>query len=120
MFDKKRVFAQEEGVRIESFGSKISKDLKVFYNPEMKLNRDISLLVIDSYFSKRIRFCDPMLASGIREIRFLKSIPEKFEKLFLGDISKTAIKNAKRNFRKNKVSAKNCRFFVWLTLHLFL
>ena len=78
----------------------------------MKLNRDISLLVIDSYFSKRIRFCDPMLASGIREIRFLKSIPEKFEKLFLGDISKTAIKNAKRNFRKNKVSAKNCRFFV--------
>jgi tRNA (guanine26-N2/guanine27-N2)-dimethyltransferase len=98
--------ASEEDVIIKSYGSKISKELTVFYNPLMKLNRDISLLVIKSYFEKPIKFCDPMVASGIREIRFLKTIPEMFEKLVLGDISKTAIKNVKKNFKLNKVSLK--------------
>jgi len=39
-------FIEEEGVKIYSYGEKISKELTVFYNPIMKLNRDISLLVI--------------------------------------------------------------------------
>ncbi|MDA3856155.1 MAG: hypothetical protein PF569_07910 [Candidatus Woesearchaeota archaeon] len=106
LVQNKNNFSKEENVIIKSYGSKISKELTVFFNPEMKLNRDISLLVIDSYFNKPIKFCDPMAASGIREIRFMKTIPDKFSKLVLGDISKTAIKNIKRNFKDNKVSLK--------------
>lgn len=107
MFKRKsQNFASEESVIIKSYGSKISKELTVFFNPEMKLNRDMSLLVINSFFDKPIKFCDPMAASGIREIRFMKTIPEKFSKLVIGDISKTAIKNIKKNFKYNKVSLK--------------
>lgn len=100
----------EEGVTITAFGSKISKNLKVFYNPVMKLHRDISLLVLKTYFDKKILFCDPMVASGIRELRYLKSIPEIFDKLVLGDISREAIKNCKKNFRKNKISKRKVKF----------
>jgi tRNA G26 N,N-dimethylase Trm1 len=69
-------FFIEENVTLKTYGSKISKKLEVFYNPKMKLNRDISHLVLYSYFKdfkKKINFCDPMCASGIREIRFLKN-----------------------------------------------
>jgi tRNA (guanine26-N2/guanine27-N2)-dimethyltransferase len=93
----------EEDIFIQTFGEKISKDLKVFYNPLMKLNRDISLLVIQTYFNKQITLCDPMSATGIRELRFIKTIPDKFSKITTGDISKTAIKNIKKNFKKNKL-----------------
>ena len=89
-----------------------SKDLNVFYNPIMKLNRDISLLVIASYFSKPISFCDPFCASGIREMRFLKTIPELFESLTLGDISKTSLDMCKKNFKMNKISTELCKFFL--------
>ena len=112
MFFKKKIYQCEENARIPTYGNKITKKLEVFFNPEMKLNRDISLLVINSYFDKPIKFCDPMVASGIREIRFLKTISGKFKQLVLGDISKTAIKNAKRNFRENKVSLRKCKFFT--------
>jgi tRNA (guanine26-N2/guanine27-N2)-dimethyltransferase len=109
-FSKKRSESVEEGVYIQSYGKKISKELEVFFNPEMKVNRDVSLLVIDAYFNKKISYCDPMIASGIREIRFLKKIPNKFDEMILGDISPKAIKNAKKNFRKNKVSLINIKF----------
>lgn len=94
----------EEGVSIKSYGEDISKKLEVFYNPVMKLNRDLSLLLVATYFEKKIKFCDPMAASGIRELRFLKTIPEKFEKLVLGDVSENAIENIKNNFKENSVS----------------
>lgn len=109
MFKKKEYIFEEE-IKIPKYGDKISKKLNVFYNPKMKINRDISLLVINSYFEKQISFCDPMSASGIREIRFLKKIPNKFKKLVVGDISKTAIKDMKKNFMLNKISTKNIEF----------
>ncbi|MCA9459279.1 MAG: hypothetical protein KC550_01895 [Nanoarchaeota archaeon] len=98
----------EENITIKTYGDKISKELTVFYNPIMKLNRDLSLLVMKTYFnnSKPIKFCDPMSASGIRELRFLKTIPETFEKITMGDISDTAITNVKKNAKTNKISLK--------------
>ncbi|MCA9496166.1 MAG: hypothetical protein KC589_04445 [Nanoarchaeota archaeon] len=101
----------EENISIKTYGNKISKELTVFYNPQMKLNRDISLLVLKTYFNnfKAIKFCDPMAASGIRELRFLKTIPEIFETITMGDISKTAIKNIKKNAKTNKISLKKIK-----------
>jgi tRNA (guanine26-N2/guanine27-N2)-dimethyltransferase len=97
----------EEGVTIYSYGEKITKELDVFYNPVMKINRDISLLFIKAYFStqnqKKIKFCDPMTATGIRELRFLKTIPEIFEKITMGDINGEAIENIKNNFKNNNL-----------------
>lgn len=101
---------KEEGITINYYGELISKELKVFYNPVMKLNRDMSLLLIKSYFDKPITFCDPMIASGIREMRFQKTIPELFESMTLGDISKTAIEDAKKNFKNNNIPMNNISF----------
>jgi tRNA (guanine26-N2/guanine27-N2)-dimethyltransferase len=107
---KKKLCSQEEGIKIPLLDEKISKKLSVFYNPEMKTNRDISLLLINSYFTKQISFCDPMSATGIRELRFLKKIPHKFKSIHIGDISKRAIKDIKNNFRVNKISKKKIKF----------
>ena len=106
IFQKNSEKVFEEDIFIQAYGKKISKELKVFYNPVMKLNRDISLLVIANYFEKPIKFCDPMAASGIRELRFIRTIPTKFSELVVGDISKTAIKNIRKNFRANKLPTK--------------
>lgn len=107
----KKEIVTEEGVTIYSYGEKITKELDVFYNPVMKINRDISLLFIKAYFTtqnkKQIKFCDPMTATGIRELRFLKTIPEIFEKITMGDISNQAIENIKNNFENNKISLEN-------------
>lgn len=104
---------EEEGIVIPSYGSDITKELHVFYNPEMKLNRDFSILALKTYFKeKKIKYCDPMAASGIREIRFQKAIPEVFDKITCGDISKSAVKNIKRNFKRNKASLKNVELIV--------
>jgi tRNA (guanine26-N2/guanine27-N2)-dimethyltransferase len=109
--DKKEIVTEEE-VTIYSYGEKITKELDVFYNPVMKINRDISLLFIKAYFTtqnnKKIKFCDPMTATGIRELRFLKTIPEIFEKITMGDISIEAIENIKNNFENNNISLENC------------
>lgn len=112
MTTEKKEIVTEEGVTIYSYGEKITKELNVFYNPVMKINRDISLLFIKAYFTtqnqKKIKFCDPMTASGIRELRFLKTIPEIFEKITMGDISQEAIENIKNNFENNNISLENC------------
>jgi len=104
----KKELVTEEGVTIYSYGEEITKNLKVFYNPIMKINRDISLLFIKAYFTtenkKQIKFCDPMTATGIRELRFLKTIPEIFDKITMGDISNKAIENIKNNFKNNKLN----------------
>lgn len=110
MFGKKQVFVEEESVKLYYFGSTISKQLPVFYNPEMKINRDTSLLFIKSYFSKPISYCDPMGASGIREMRFVSCIPEKFSKIVVGDVSDKAIKTMKKHFKINKLSKKSVDF----------
>jgi tRNA (guanine26-N2/guanine27-N2)-dimethyltransferase len=104
----------EENITIQSYGETISKDLDVFYNPVMKTNRDISLLVFKAYFSKQqpIHFCDPMIATGIRELRFLKEIPEIFQSLTLGDVSPSAIQDAQKNFQNNNISTEKCTFIA--------
>lgn len=91
----------------------VSKDMGTFYNPVMKIHRDISLLVMKSHFQnfhRKISFCDPMIASGIREVRYLKKIPEIFSSLILGDISPSAIENTKLTFNINGISTENCIF----------
>jgi len=57
---------------------KISKELDVFYNPVMKFNRDVSVLLLNSmnelYDFKEIQIADIMAGSGVRALRFLKEL----------------------------------------------
>lgn len=71
--------------------NKVSKELDVFYNPVMKLNRDISLevLKIALHHSKRpFRIALPLAGSGIRGLRFLKECPECINALHMNDYMK--------------------------------
>ena len=77
----------------------------VFYNPVMKLNRDVSVILLNSISGKNMQIADPLAASGIRSIRFLKELrKDKIKRICINDSSKDAIKSLKRNLSLNKKS----------------
>lgn len=87
---------------------KISKRMPVFYNPVMKLNRDISILLLNSINKSNMQIADPLAATGVRSIRFLKELKRyKIKKIFINDYSKDAVKSIKENFKLNKIRYSN-------------
>jgi len=86
---------------------KISRKLPVFYNPDMKLNRDISVLLLKALDRKKLKIADPLAASGIRSIRILKELPASaISKIYINDVSPRAVINIKKNLKQNKISRK--------------
>jgi len=82
----------------------VSKELEVFYNPVMEFNRSVSVALLNSINNKKMQISDPLCASGVRGIRFLKELPKsKIEKIFFNDNNKKAIKNLKENLKLNKI-----------------
>src|SRR3989338_11630452 len=104
---QKQMMAEEGNAIIYSEKTKkISKQMEVFYNPVMKLNRSISVLLIKSFFDEKIRIADILAGSGIRSIRFLKEVGEKIESVDINDNSKKAVDMIKKNLRLNKINIK--------------
>ena len=83
---------------------KITKDMPVFYNPVMKLNRDLTLAMLLT-MPNDIRIGLPMEASGLRAARILHEIVEQGHitpaLIAVNDISKKAIDFAKKNVSHN-------------------
>jgi tRNA (guanine26-N2/guanine27-N2)-dimethyltransferase len=71
----------------------------VFYNPIMRLNRDITILLLQQF--PPMNLCDPLAASGIRAIRFAKEL--KYESIIANDLNKRAVALMRKNMRHNKV-----------------
>ena len=98
---------------------KISKELDVFYNPVMKLNRDITLLLLETLWQERkkdaagtegekgatehsFRVCSPLAGSGVRECRMAVELSKgALLEVSVNDYSADAVKLAKENFRRN-------------------
>lgn len=78
----------------------ITKRQKVFYNPEMRLNRDISVLLTKA--KKITSAVLPLAASGIRAIRLLKE--SSCKEIKANDISPSAIESIKKNLKINNIS----------------
>src|SRR3989344_383600 len=100
----------EEGLAKINIENKkiVSKNMEVFYNPIMSLNRDISVLLLNSLDKKNMQIADPLAASGIRGIRFLKELNKnKIRKIYINDIDKNAVKSIKENLKLNKIKNKN-------------
>src|SRR3989338_2451527 len=74
--------------------------MEVFYNPVMKLNRDITILLLQQF--PPMHLCDPLAASGIRSIRFAKEL--KYKSIAINDINKKAVKSIKNNLKLNKLN----------------
>ena len=85
-------------IRIKK-AEKISKEMEVFYNPVMKLNRDITILLLQHF--PQMHLCDPLAASGVRSIRLAKEL--KYKSVAINDINKKAVKSIKNNLKFNKL-----------------
>lgn len=81
----------------------------VFYNPRMRLSRDISISLINAYciFSNRnqISVMEPLSATGIRGLRYAKE-SICVAKVFLNDYDILAYKLIRKNILLNSLSEK--------------
>ena len=78
---------------------KVSKSLPVFFNQEMKLNRDIALYIINKL--KPERCLDAMAGTGVRALRILKET--SCRNVVANDLNPEAAKLIKRNAELNKL-----------------
>jgi len=79
---------------------KITSKNKVFYNPEMKMDRDLSSLILSFYKGVVL---DGLSATGVRGIRYVKE--SKLESIF-NDINPEAVKLIAENCKMNDVECK--------------
>ncbi len=89
-------------------GRDVSSRMPVFYNPVMKSNRDITILLMAAaakiYGIKKWRIADPFAATGIRGIRMMLEVGRgKIETLVMNDYSAAAVALIKKNLRLNKI-----------------
>ncbi len=98
----------EEGkIKLDiSLPKTVSKQMGVFYNPVMKLNRDVSILLLNALGKKDIQISDPMAGSGVRALRFMKELDKSIVKrLFVNDYSDKAVSLIKENMKLNGIKA---------------
>lgn len=85
---------------------KVSKKLPVFYNPVMKLNRDLSILLINSFPMDDMQIGLPLAGSGARGVRLLvESKKGKIRNMHLNDLNPEAIRTIRENLELNHVTA---------------
>ncbi len=97
----------EEGLTKIQFPEyeKVSSDAPVFYNPQMELNRDISILALQTYQNEQkreINICDLFGGSGIRGVRYKNEI-DGVGKVYINDISELANRFEKHNVELNSL-----------------
>ncbi len=89
-----------------------AKDMPVFYNPQMIINRDFSILFTEAYIKKnfanqRVSFFDIMAASGIRSIRMALEMPEL--RIVMNDLNPMALRLIRKNMELNGLSEQRNR-----------
>ncbi len=83
---------------------KVSKKLPVFYNPAMKLNRDISVYLLNCIDSKDMQISLPLAGTGVRGVRFLLELEKgKIKNISINDYDEKAVKVIKQNLKLNKL-----------------
>ena len=64
----------------------VSKEMPVFYNPVMALNRSLAIMLLKARGRRGLQIADPLAGSGIRALRFLKELPAgTIKNLFVND-----------------------------------
>ncbi|MBT4936217.1 hypothetical protein HOL21_01090 [Candidatus Woesearchaeota archaeon] len=78
----------EQGVtlNIASIKKDPHKKMPIFYNPVMKSNRNISILLLNSISNTKMHVALPLTGSGIRALRFLRELKKgKIDTIFVND-----------------------------------
>ena len=88
-------------------GRNVSSKMPVFYNPAMKSNRDITVMLMaaaaEIYGIKKWAVADPMAATGIRGIRILLELGGKVESVAMNDYSTAAVALIRKNLQLNRI-----------------
>lgn len=105
--DEYKLKTIEEGLTKIQFPEyeKVSSDAPVFYNPQMELNRDISILALQTYQKEQdreINICDLFGGSGIRGVRYKNEI-DGVGHVYINDISELANEFEKHNVELNNL-----------------
>ena len=98
--------AEEGRARILYPEGKISKKDEVFFNPEMRLNRDVSILVsgaISKIHGLRLHIMDAFSATGVRGIRYALEC-ENVEEVLFNDLNPKAVELIRKNILMNELS----------------
>ncbi|MCE7741007.1 MAG: tRNA (guanine(10)-N(2))-dimethyltransferase [Candidatus Heimdallarchaeota archaeon] len=98
-------------------------DSSVFYNPRMVINRDFTLLMLETIGSLENRplvYVDPLAGTGIRSFRILEELsPELIECIVISDKNPKAVeiieKNAANLNRKDKIRIQRSDAFALMS-----
>ncbi|TXT57032.1 MAG: hypothetical protein BAJATHORv1_20630 [Candidatus Thorarchaeota archaeon] len=73
----------------------------IFYNPRMRLNRDLSVLFLSAYLRRNNieTLCEPLAGSGVRSLRYLNECQGDFQ-AHLFDVNPQAIDIAEKNLKR--------------------
>lgn len=93
---------EENGIKLKiPQNHKKPEASEVFYNPEMALNRQLSVASAKAHFGKKsIKVSDPFCASGIRAIQYAKELNCE---VAASDISQRAVDLTKENADLNNI-----------------
>ena len=82
----------------------VSSDMPVFYNPKMRVNRDLTVLVLKYLCKdrKEVITADPLAASGVRSVRFLLE-GSCVQRAYLNDINEKAVESIEENMELNSI-----------------
>lgn len=86
----------------KSFENVSKKTASVFFNPVMKLNRDITVAVVRSL--EDVRFLDLLAATGVKGLRVAREA--RAEEVALNDINSGAVKLIKENAELNTLDVE--------------
>ncbi|NWF94649.1 MAG: hypothetical protein HXY34_00730 [Candidatus Thorarchaeota archaeon] len=79
-----------------------TSDMPVFYNPRMRLNRDVSVVVFDALRSRYSleHMCEPLTGTGIRTLRYFGECSPGFSAVMF-DNNPLAVELARQNIERN-------------------
>lgn len=99
-------------LNLASASPQITRQMETFYNPLMKSNRNIAILLLNSVKLKEMNLADPLAGSGIRSLRFLKELkPGKINHLFVNDMKERFPKVFNENMALNKIKSSKLSVF---------
>ncbi len=79
-----------------------SREMKVFYNPKMSLNRTCSVLLLEALGEEDMQVGLPFSGTGVRGFRFLKELPSSFVKsLHFNDKTDESVNSIKKGLEVN-------------------
>ncbi len=108
----KKIIKEGEALIEVDTADVVSKDLEVFYNPDMVLNRDISIALLQACFESPLSIALPLAGSGVRGVRIAKEIPQLIKTLSLNDASPAATQLIKENFQRNEIEIDTEKIMV--------